>query len=143
MKRPLPGGSTPRPCVSCCRWREVTMISPPTLWYRARALVQKRAVAGDVDRELAFHIHMETERLVAAGVEPGEARARASRAFGDATRVREECLDERGIRPIEDLTQDLRIGARVLRRNPGVTTVSIITLAVGIAASTTIFSVVD
>ena len=123
----------------------VTMstITPHTLWYRMRALVRKHDVERDVDDELAFHIDMETERLVASGVSPSDARARAVRAFGDPTRVREECVDERGVRPLEDLAQDLRIGARMLRRSPGVTAVSVITLAVGIAAATTIFSVID
>lgn len=119
------------------------MLTPHAAWYRLRALFQKRAVTHDVDAELAFHIDMETERLVATGLDRSTARARASRQFGDATRVREECLDERGVRPIDDFAQDLRIGARMLRRNPSVTAVSIITLAVGIAAATTIFSVID
>jgi predicted permease len=119
------------------------MISPHAVWYRARALFQKRAVARDVDDELAFHIDMATEQLVAAGVGRAEARARAVRRFGDATRVREECIDERGVRPLEDVVQDLRVGARVLRRSPGVTAVSVITLAIGLAAATTIFSVID
>jgi putative ABC transport system permease protein len=119
------------------------MISPHSIWYRARALVQKRAVTRDVDNELAFHIEMETEQLVAAGVGRAEARARAMRRFGDATRVREECIDERGVRPLEDFAQDLRVGARMLRRSPGIAAVSVITLAVGLAAATTIFSVID
>ena len=119
------------------------MISPHAVWYRARALLQKRAVARDVDDELAFHIEMETEHLIATGVGRAEARARAMRRFGDTTRVREECIDERGIRPLEDFAQDLRVGGRMLRRSPGVTAVSVITLAVGLAAATTIFSVID
>jgi putative ABC transport system permease protein len=119
------------------------MISPHAVWYRVRALVRKHDVERDVDHELAFHIDMETEQLVARGVDHQEARARAMRRFGDATRVREECLDERGVRPLEDFAQDLRIGARMLRRSPGTTAVSVITLAVGIAAATTIFSVID
>jgi putative ABC transport system permease protein len=119
------------------------MITPHAAWYRMRALVRRRDVERDVDNELAFHIDMETEKLVARGVGRSEARARAVREFGDATRVREECLDERGVRPLEDFAQDLRIGARMLRRSPGATAVSVITLAVGIAAATTIFSVID
>jgi putative ABC transport system permease protein len=119
------------------------MMTPHAAWYRLRALVQKGAVSRDVENELAFHVDMETERLVATGVDRSEARALAQRSFGDASRVREECIDERGVRPVEDLAQDLRIGARMLRRSPGITAVSVITLAVGIAAATTIFSVID
>jgi putative ABC transport system permease protein len=119
------------------------MMTPHAAWYRLRALMQKRAVSRDVENELAFHIDMETERLAATGIGRPEARARAQRSFGDSTRVREECLDERGVRPIEDFAQDVRIGARMLRRSPGITAVSVITLAVGIAAATTIFSVID
>lgn len=119
------------------------MMTPHAAWYRLRALVQKRAVSQDVDNELAFHVDMETERLIASGIDRAKARAQAQRSFGDPTRVREECIDERGVRPVEDLAQDLRIGARMLRRSPGTTVVSVITLAVGIAAATTIFSVID
>ena len=119
------------------------MMTPHAAWYRVRALLQKRAVSRDVENELAFHVDMETERLVANGIDRPTARARAQRSFGDATRVREECIDERGVRPIEDLAQDLRVGARMLRRSPSITALSIITLAVGIAAATTIFSVID
>ena len=119
------------------------MMTLHAVWYRLQALLRKRAVARDVDNELAFHLDMETERLMASGVARSEAQARARREFGDSTRVREECLDERGVRPLDDLAQDLRIGARVLRRSPGLTAVSVITLTVGIAAATTIFSVVD
>ncbi len=118
-------------------------MTPHAVWYRLRALVQKRAVSQDVEHELAFHIDMETERLVASGIPRAEARARARKSFGDATRIREECMDERGVRPLEDLAQDLRVGARMLRRSPGLTAASVITLAVGIAAATTIFSVID
>ena len=119
------------------------MITPHAAWYRVRALLRKGAVERDVDNELAFHIDMETEQLVARGVDRSEARTRAMRRFGDTTRVREECLDERGVRPVQDFAQDLHIGARMLRRSPGLTVVSVVTLAVGIAATTTIFSVVD
>ncbi len=118
-------------------------MTPHAVWYRLRALIQKRAVSQDVEHELAFHIDMETERLVASGIPRAEARARARKSFGDATRIREECMDERGVRPLEDLAQDLRVGARMLRRSPGLTAASVITLAVGIAAATTIFSVID
>lgn len=113
------------------------------LWYRMQALARKGAVARDVDNELAFHIDMETERLMADGVPRPDAQARARRMFGDSTRVREECLDERGVRPLADLAQDMRIGARILRRSPALTAVSVVMLTVGIAAATTIFSVVD
>lgn len=119
------------------------MITPHALWYRVQALVRKRAVTRDVDAELAFHIDMETDRLVAAGIDRATARERARRAFGDASRVREECIDERGVRPLDDFAHDVRIGARMLRRSPGLTAVSVITLAVGVGAATTIFSVVD
>jgi putative ABC transport system permease protein len=119
------------------------MITPHAVWYRIRALLRKSAVERDVDNEVAFHLDMETEQLVARGVDRSEARRRAIRRFGDTTRVREECLDTRGVRPVQDLAQDLHIGARMLRRSPGLTVVSVVTLAVGIAATTTIFSVVD
>jgi putative ABC transport system permease protein len=97
----------------------------------------------ELEKELRFHLDQHAADLIAQGCDPEEARRRAWLALGGAEQVKERCRDARGTRWLEDLAQDLRYGARMLMKNPGFALVAVITLAAGIAANTTIFSIAD
>jgi putative ABC transport system permease protein len=96
-----------------------------------------------LDDEIRFHVAMQTEKNIRAGMSPADARAAALRSFGGRDRWTEEARDEYRSRPFEDFAKDLRHGTRALRRNPVFGTVAVLTLAIGIGATTAIFSVVD
>src|SRR5690348_5681429 len=118
------------------------MTSITGLRARLRALMRRRAAERELDEELRFHIEMETEKNVRAGMRPSDARWRALRDFGGVEPTKEEHRDVRG-RWLEELVGDTRYALRTLRRAPVLATAAILTLALGIGANATIFSAVN
>lgn len=113
------------------------------LWLRLRALVDRRGLDREMDEELAFHVERETERGVARGLDAAEARRAALLAMGGLERTRQQVHDARGIGFAERLVQDLRFGARGLLRHRAFSAAAVGALALGIGASTAVFSAVD
>lgn len=106
-------------------------------------LFHRERLDRDLDKEVRFHIEQHAADLVSQGVPADEARRRANLELGATESVKEDCRDARGTRWVEDLVGDIRYAARSLVHRPGFAITSILILALGIGATTGIFSVVS
>lgn len=110
--------------------------------HRLRALLRRNAVEQELDEELALHLEMEKEANIRRGMSPEAARRQAVLTLGGVEQTKESVRNARGVRPIEDLVRDVRFAFRSFARTPGFTIAAVLVLALGIGATTAIFSAV-
>jgi predicted permease len=117
-------------------------------WYykvplRLRSLFRKDKTELDLGEELQFHLLSQIDENVARGMNPQEARRAALHALGGVEQVKEECREARKMNLIENFVRDLRLGLRMLRRNPGFTVLAILCLTLAIGANAAVFGWVE
>ena len=123
------------------RPREEGMLNPMRLFRRLRWLFTARQLDDELDEEMRFHVDMETAKRVQLGMTEASARQAAMRDFGRQYH-RDAARDARGVRPLEDFFQDLRVGLRTIAKQRTYAVVAILTLAIGIGATTALWSAV-
>jgi len=110
---------------------------------RLANVVTRRSADQRLQAEIAEHLALQTESNLRAGMSLDEARRQAVLKFGGAQAIREDHQSEHGIPIIENLLFDLKYAVRMLLRSPGFATVAIATVALGVGATTAIYSVID
>ena len=110
---------------------------------RLGAATKRRQLERELDDEVAFHLAMREQKKRAAGVDTDEARYAARRQFGNSTILKERTREMWTFTSLETFWRDFTCALRTLRKKPGFTIVAVLTLALGIGASTAIFSVIE
>ena len=113
------------------------------IWRLVQSLRRREDLEVGLDDEIRFHIQQQTEKNVRAGMLPQEARRQALIAFGALERAKEDVRNESRAVIVENIVRDLAHGARALRRAPAFTIAATLTLALGIGATTAMFSVLN
>lgn len=113
------------------------MIRQLANWFRRKKL------ESDLDRELKYHVDRRVTDLIHSGLPEPEARRRVALELGGATQVREEVRDIWLTRWLRDFVYDLRFSARSFRRSPSFTATAVLSLALGIGATTALYSLID
>jgi hypothetical protein len=109
---------------------------------RLTALFRRREIYHRADEELEFHLAMLEQRLIESGMSPTDARVLARRQLGNTTLIKEQSLDAWRYTFVDTLIRDFRYAVRTLIKNFSFAATAVLTLTLGIGATTAIFSVV-
>jgi predicted permease len=112
-------------------------------FHRLLGLILKRRLERELEEEIRSHLEMQIEDNLRQGMSPEDARRAARLKFGGVEQVKEAYWDKSRLGWMENLWQDLRYGARMLLKNPGLTLAVALSLALGIGANTVVFSLLD
>jgi len=110
---------------------------------RLRALIAPRRVERELEEELAFHLERETEKHLADGLDPIEARRRAQVRFGSVALAADACRDERGTGFVDTTWRDVQYALRTLRRTPLTAVAIVATVALGLGLTAAAFTLYD
>jgi putative ABC transport system permease protein len=113
-----------------------------TIPLRLRSLFRGAQANQELDDELRDHLDRKTEEYVAKGMTQEEARRRARLELGGIEQTKEKCRDARRVNWLQDFVKDLHFALRMLRKSSGFATVAALSLALGIGATTAMFSLI-
>ena len=111
-----------------------------TWWFR---FWRRNRLEEQLEKELRFHLDQHASDLIARGLSPAQAKREARIALGGPEQVKQQCREARGTRWVEELLQDTRYALRSFRHKPGFAAITVLISALGIGATTVMFTVIN